>query len=135
LGNWNSTRPPPAPSPSASRGNDYANQVPYNTLDLDGKAPSAAHLSEDEQRAVDNKNAGRKYDLQAYNRAMKKIRQAEKYAGSRNQSKRRKGSGNYFSRIVHHHINITVTKSRSRTASSAAAVVAAVGVYALSFAF
>ncbi|WP_267886587.1 hypothetical protein [Nocardia jinanensis] len=39
---------------------------------------------------MDNKNAGRPYDVAAYNRAQKKIQQAEKYDGDRNKQKRGK---------------------------------------------
>ncbi|MEU2041243.1 hypothetical protein [Nocardia niwae] len=52
------------------------------------EAPSPAQLSPEEQEAVDNKNAGRPYDQAAYNRAMQKIKQAEKYNGDRNKQKR-----------------------------------------------
>ncbi|MEV6429131.1 hypothetical protein [Nocardia sp. NPDC051463] len=52
------------------------------------KAPQGAQLSAEEQAAVDNKNAGRPYDQAAYNRAMQKIKQAEKYDGERNKQKR-----------------------------------------------
>ncbi|MET9027678.1 hypothetical protein ABZW96_18980 [Nocardia sp. NPDC004168] len=51
------------------------------------EAPSAAQLSREEQEAIDNKNAGRPYDQAAYNRAMQKIKQAEKYNGDRNKQK------------------------------------------------
>ncbi|WP_459547322.1 hypothetical protein [Nocardia sp. X0981] len=53
-------------------------------------APQPAQLSAEEQAAVDNKNAGRPYDRDAYNRAQKKIQQAEKYNGDRNKQKRGK---------------------------------------------
>ncbi|MGY1944898.1 hypothetical protein [Nocardia asiatica] len=52
------------------------------------EAPSPAQLSREEQEALDNKNAGRPYDQAAYNRAMQKIKQAEKYNGDRNKQKR-----------------------------------------------
>ncbi|MFE9788924.1 hypothetical protein [Nocardia salmonicida] len=52
------------------------------------KAPSGAQLSAEEQAAIDNKKAGRPYDQAAYNRAMQKIKQAEKYDGDRNKQKR-----------------------------------------------
>lgn len=52
------------------------------------KAPQGAQLSAAEQEAVDNKNAGRPYDRAAYNSAMQKIKQAEKYDGDRNKQKR-----------------------------------------------
>lgn len=52
------------------------------------KAPSGAQLSAAEKAAVDNKKAGRPYDQAAYNRAMQKIKQAEKYDGDRNKQKR-----------------------------------------------
>ncbi|MEU0871388.1 hypothetical protein [Nocardia brasiliensis] len=51
-------------------------------------APKGAQLSAEEQAAIDNKNAGKPYDKQAYNRAMQKIKQAEKYEGDRNKQKR-----------------------------------------------
>ncbi|QIS08335.1 hypothetical protein [Nocardia arthritidis] len=51
-------------------------------------APQGAQLSAAEQAAIDNKNAGRPYDQAAYNRAMQKIKQAEKYSGDRNKQKR-----------------------------------------------
>lgn len=53
-------------------------------------APQPAQLSPEEQAAVDNKNAGRPYDVGDYNRAQKKIQQAEKYEGDRNKQKRGK---------------------------------------------
>ncbi|NEW25146.1 hypothetical protein [Nocardia cyriacigeorgica] len=52
--------------------------------------PQCPTLSKEEQDAVDNKNAGRPYDRDAYNRAQQKIKQSEKYCGSRNKQKRRK---------------------------------------------
>ncbi|MFC9895262.1 hypothetical protein ACFVMC_16380 [Nocardia sp. NPDC127579] len=52
-------------------------------------SPQNATLSAEEQAAVDNKNAGRPYDQKAYNRAMQKIKQAEKYDGCRNKQKRK----------------------------------------------
>ena len=51
-------------------------------------APKGAQLSAEEEVAVDNKNAGKPYDKQAYNRAMQKIKQAEKFDGDRNKQKR-----------------------------------------------
>ncbi|MFC8044295.1 hypothetical protein [Nocardia sp. NPDC057353] len=55
---------------------------------LQQKAPKGAQLSAEEQAAIDNKAAGRPYDQAAYNRAMQKIKQAEKYEGERNKQKR-----------------------------------------------
>ena len=51
-------------------------------------APKGAQLSAEEQTAVGNKNAGKPYDKSAYNRAMQKFKQAEKYDGDRNKQKR-----------------------------------------------
>jgi RHS repeat-associated protein len=57
-----------------------------------GKKPyskqSGAQLTPEEEAAVAAKNKGRPYDHAVYNRAMQKIKQAEKYAGQRNKSKR-----------------------------------------------
>jgi RHS repeat-associated protein len=57
-----------------------------------GKKPyskqSAAQLTPEEEAAVAAKNKGRPYDHAVFNRAMQKIKQAEKYAGQRNKSKR-----------------------------------------------
>jgi hypothetical protein len=50
---------------------------------------SGAQLSPEEEAAVADENAGRpNYDRAAYNRAMQKIKQAQKYAGQRNKTKR-----------------------------------------------
>lgn len=57
--------------------------------DVRAGKPQNADLSKEEQEAVDNKNAGKPYDQAAYNRAMQKIKQAEKYDGCRNKQKRK----------------------------------------------
>ncbi|MFF7757091.1 DNRLRE domain-containing protein [Streptomyces griseorubiginosus] len=66
---------------------------PVNQMDLDGRATKKpASLSHKEKEALDNKANGRPYDRKAYNSAKKKLEQAEKYAGSRNQRKNRSQS-------------------------------------------
>ncbi|RZU46275.1 RHS repeat-associated protein [Streptomyces sp. BK022] len=66
---------------------------PVNQLDLDGRASrKPASLSHKEKEALENKANGRRYDLKAYKSAKKKLEQAEKYAGSRNQQKNRSQS-------------------------------------------
>ncbi|MEV4124664.1 hypothetical protein [Nocardia sp. NPDC049707] len=57
--------------------------------DVRAGKPQNAELSKEEQEAVDSKNAGKPYDQAAYNRAMQKIKQAEKYDGCRNKQKRK----------------------------------------------
>jgi hypothetical protein len=46
-------------------------------------------LSDDEKQAIDDKNAGRPFDDAAYQSAMKKLRQGEKFSGDRNKQKRK----------------------------------------------
>ncbi|MGH3872463.1 MAG: hypothetical protein ACRDSR_13325 [Pseudonocardiaceae bacterium] len=53
-------------------------------------APQPPQLSEEEKRAIENKEAGRPYDEAAYNRAKKKQIETEKYNKERNKQKRRK---------------------------------------------
>ncbi|MFG3125592.1 DNRLRE domain-containing protein [Streptomyces sp. NPDC048201] len=66
---------------------------PVNQLDLDGRASrKPASLSHKEKEALENKANGRRYDAKAYKSAKKKLEQAEKYAGSRNQQKNRSQS-------------------------------------------
>jgi hypothetical protein len=58
--------------------------------------PPGPQLSDEEQQALDDKNAGRKYDKDAFQRAKDKITTQEKYEGKRNQQKRdnnRRGGG------------------------------------------
>jgi hypothetical protein len=50
--------------------------------------PPGPQLSDEEQEAWDNKNAGRDYDKDAFKRAKEKITTQEKYEGKRNQQKR-----------------------------------------------
>ncbi|MEV6255248.1 hypothetical protein AB0L97_18530 [Nocardia sp. NPDC051911] len=65
-------------------GRRIADSRSISVSDVIKEAPSPAQLSREEQEAIDNKNAGRPYDQAAYNRAMQKIKQAEKYNGDRN---------------------------------------------------
>ncbi|MFG2816008.1 DNRLRE domain-containing protein [Streptomyces sp. NPDC048410] len=66
---------------------------PVNQLDLDGRASrKPASLSHKEKEALENKANGRRYDAKAFKSAKKKLEQAEKYAGSRNQQKNRSQS-------------------------------------------
>lgn len=51
--------------------------------------PQPPQLSDEEQQALDNKNAGRDYDKEAFKRAEAKQRTAEKYQGDRNKQKQR----------------------------------------------
>jgi hypothetical protein len=53
--------------------------------------PQPPQLSDEEQQAWDNKNAGRDYDKDAFKRAKTKLDTAEKYRGDRNQQKQRGG--------------------------------------------
>lgn len=52
--------------------------------------PQPPQLSEEEKRAIENKEAGRPYDEAAYKSARKKQVQAEKYNKERNKQKRRR---------------------------------------------
>ena len=65
---------------------------------------SGAQLTKEEQDAVNAKEAGEPYDQKAFNRAQQKIKQAQKFAGERNQQKRKgnsknKGKSNFSSSI------------------------------------
>ncbi|WP_327697251.1 DNRLRE domain-containing protein [Streptomyces sp. NBC_00459] len=63
---------------------------PVNRLDLDGRATrKPASLSAKEKQALEDKANGRSYDHKAFKSAKKKLEQAQKYAGSRNQQKNR----------------------------------------------
>jgi hypothetical protein len=58
--------------------------------------PQPPQLSDEEQRAVDDKNAGRNYDKEAFKSAEEKRKTTEKFSGERNQQKRdnnRRGGG------------------------------------------
>jgi hypothetical protein len=52
--------------------------------------PQPPQLSEDEKRAIADKEAGRPYDQRAYNSARQKQIKAEKFNQDRNKQKRRK---------------------------------------------
>ncbi|MES4892318.1 DNRLRE domain-containing protein [Streptomyces sp. NPDC096012] len=66
---------------------------PVNQLDLDGRASrKPASLNHKEKQALEDRANGRPYDHKAYKSAKKKLEQAEKYAGSRNQQKNRSQS-------------------------------------------
>lgn len=54
-------------------------------------APQPPELSEDEKRAIADKEAGRPFDERAYKSARQKQIQAEKYKDQRNKSKQRRG--------------------------------------------
>ncbi|MGH3831764.1 MAG: hypothetical protein ACRDRS_15175 [Pseudonocardiaceae bacterium] len=53
-------------------------------------APQPPGLSNDEKRAIADKEAGQRYDPRAYNSARQKMIQAEKYNKERNKQKRKK---------------------------------------------
>ena len=57
-------------------------------------------LSADEQAAVDAKKAGQPYDQKAYKRAQQKIKEGQKYDGTRNNAKRQNNNKSNFSNVV-----------------------------------
>lgn len=75
------------PYASKKEYDDLSRQYREGKLDLAKKEPPG--LSQDETDAVDKKNKGEPYDKAAYERAMKKIRQREKFEGERNKKKRK----------------------------------------------
>jgi RHS repeat-associated protein len=53
--------------------------------------PKAPTLSEEEEKAIKDKEAGLPYDKDAYNRGRNKVKQGEKFKGERNKGKQRGG--------------------------------------------
>ena len=75
------------PYASKQEYDDLRRQYREGKLDLAKKEPPG--LNQDETDAVDKKNKGEPYDKGAYERAMRKVRQREKFEGERNKQKRK----------------------------------------------
>lgn len=60
------------------------------SVNMANMAPKPPHLSEEERRAIENKEAGRSYDEETFNRARQKQIEGEKYKKERKSKGRRR---------------------------------------------